>query len=1121
VKAPVIDIRRDAAAGADTGGRRSAAAAGRTADTPSIDSAARVRPTKARSGGAASAARAAAMVAAVRQPDLLRALEDLGETLACTKGPRELARETVAQLRDILDAADCDIWLGEGESLRLIASCDRDGFDEACDGQTYPMDSFLAARHVMERGRPLSLTLTEPDAQYVGPGERGDMERYGYQSLLTVPLRAGERVIGGLDIYQEEPDGLTAGYSDFVMMAARLVGASFEKTLLVERLEHANRELGLANSELAHANGELEVLNRHPAQAYKELGFANAELTRSNGDLRGLVEAGLEFGATLDLDEVLVASARRMCRVSGAARCDVLSLVGDELRSLVCIDGDTIMSEAACETWPIEDTVVCREAIEQAEPRWVVDAGTDDRLSASERAYFARNGQRSAMLMPLVAGGQVIGLTLLTDERPREMQSQGLLRGLAQLAARALANAALHREAQLLNRIARRVMSSLSVSDIAGACVEELSSLVPFECAALALRGPNGFTFPFLWGLDEVENAQDVASLLAPGLGETLAREQVLRVSLREQSLFTADHPWLEGLSSVALIGVEASGELVGALALGSRRASAFNWVDIGLLFRTGVQLSLAVNNALLFERVRAMHLANLKALSSALNAKDPYTLGHAVRVAAYVALLGQELGWSAYEVARAQEVVYLHDIGKLAVSDRVLLKPTGLTAPEWGLMRRHSVFSAEIIHALFEPRLVDGVRHHHERWDGSGYPDGLTGDDIPEVARALAVADAYDAMSSKRPYRDALSYDECVCELKRCRGTQFEPRMVDGFLAVLERMHLRRGRAGQVAEIAALRIDAAAHERLRRPGDEAREEYERVARVLRAVRRENPPTHFLHTARLDDGILRIVVDAPEDADELSRLGESLPLGDEVAQVLAGGQPATNVVTVNEWGAWVSASVAVNGPDGAPLFLVTADLPPSDTVDLEGLHGDMTHTLAALVHTAATRLSREGIEAITDTLTGLYNRRYLDERLEQEVVRCREQGGQLSLLFGDLDNFKAFNDRAGHQAGDDVLGETAEAIAGALRHQDVAARFGGEEFVVVLVDTGRAAARRVAERIRQSVAALRTEERPTPTISIGLATFPRDAASVAELVGRADEAMYRVKHDGGNGVCGW
>ena len=117
------------------------------------------------------------------------------------------------------------------------------------------------------------------------------------------------------------------------------------------------------------------------------------------------------------------------------------------------------------------------------------------------------------------------------------------------------------------------------------------------------------------------------------------------------------------------------------------------------------------------------MHLGNLKALSSALNAKDYYTLGHAARVAAYVAMLGRELGWTDELLAAVEEAAYLHDIGKISISDRVLLKPGRLNQQEWDQMREHPVVSADIIRPLFPRDLVLAVRHHHERYDGDGVP--------------------------------------------------------------------------------------------------------------------------------------------------------------------------------------------------------------------------------------------------------------------------------------------------------------------------------------------------------------------------------------------------------------
>src|SRR5665647_3966966 len=141
-----------------------------------------------------------------------------------------------------------------------------------------------------------------------------------------------------------------------------------------------------------------------------------------------------------------------------------------------------------------------------------------------------------------------------------------------------------------------------------------------------------------------------------------------------------------------------------------------------------------------------------------------------------------------------------VYDMGKVSISDQMLLKPGRLHPQEWQQMRLHPVFSADIIRPLFPEALVEGVRHHHEHYDGHGYPDGLARDDIPLLARAMAVVDAYDAMSCRRPYKAALTYPECLAELQRCRGTQFEPVMVDAFLEVLEELSRAQARAEEVA---------------------------------------------------------------------------------------------------------------------------------------------------------------------------------------------------------------------------------------------------------------------------------------------------------------------------------
>ena len=173
-----------------------------------------------------------------------------------------------------------------------------------------------------------------------------------------------------------------------------------------------------------------------------------------------------------------------------------------------------------------------------------------------------------------------------------------------------------------------------------------------------------------------------------------------------------------------------------------------------------------------------------LATFSTALEARDPYLRGHTARVTTFAESLARMLGWAGERLDVLRLGGSLHDVGKIAVSPRVLRKPGPLTAEELAQIRRHPVTGARLVECFddFEPALPY-VLHHHERWDGSGYPHGLRGETIPVEGRLLGVADAFDAMTSKRAYRSALSVEQALTELKRCAGTQFDPELAQAFV--------------------------------------------------------------------------------------------------------------------------------------------------------------------------------------------------------------------------------------------------------------------------------------------------------------------------------------------------
>ena len=186
-------------------------------------------------------------------------------------------------------------------------------------------------------------------------------------------------------------------------------------------------------------------------------------------------------------------------------------------------------------------------------------------------------------------------------------------------------------------------------------------------------------------------------------------------------------------------------------------------------------------------QQTERISLQMMQTLATTIEAKDEYTRGHSYRVAEYAALIAKELGWSQDEITNLKHAAHLHDIGKIGIPDSVLNKPTQLTEDEDNLLKKHTIIGAEILKDVtLIPHVVEVTRNHHEHYDGSGYPDGLAGTEIPIYARIIAVADCYDAMNSRRIYRNVLSQDEIYEEILKNKGTQFDPEIADIFLTLL-----------------------------------------------------------------------------------------------------------------------------------------------------------------------------------------------------------------------------------------------------------------------------------------------------------------------------------------------
>lgn len=251
-----------------------------------------------------------------------------------------------------------------------------------------------------------------------------------------------------------------------------------------------------------------------------------------------------------------------------------------------------------------------------------------------------------------------------------------------------------------------------------------------------------------------------------------------------------------ESFRSAAAVPIIWKGNLLGVLQANNKSHGPFHEADLRLLETLAHQVGIAIENANLYENVKSQFEETAMALATAIEAKDRYTGGHTRRVALFAELIANHMGLDKEEVHEVKLSAILHDVGKIGIDDHVLKKEAPLSAVEWEHMKQHPELGWKILaNVRCMKRITDGMRYHHERPDGLGYPKKLKGDQIPRIASIISVADTFDAMTSNRPYRKGLDYDTAFEEILRNRGTQFDEKVVDGFVRAfnMERMGKKR----------------------------------------------------------------------------------------------------------------------------------------------------------------------------------------------------------------------------------------------------------------------------------------------------------------------------------------
>ena len=501
-------------------------------------------------------------------------------------------------------------------------------------------------------------------------------------------------------------------------------------------------------------------------------------------------------------------------------------------------------------------------------------------------------------------------------------------------------------------------------------------------------------------------------------------------------------------------------------------------------------------------EHLADLYLATIGSLALAIDAKDQYTHQHILRVQRYAVATARHMGIMGTELKAIEMGALLHDIGKLGVPEYILLKPGRLTDEEFAKIKQHPQIGADILHPVEFPwPVLPVVRSHHEKWDGTGYPDGLKGEDIPLTARILAVADVYDALTSSRSYRSAWPHERACEVIRRDRGTHFDPVIADAFLDVITSVVEAMAREGE----GPLALTETAGKAAGPTGQAARaihrtyselwafyevvqtlssslgldETLEILNRKLEALLPGTACVFLLRDADSAETALsgmrvRDAVGLNREyflgARTLGPAGPSLGVAASRVTSLGGYDSDDLLLTASQSAQWTALQTALIVPivhQGEVLGTINLYHPDRDAFSAHD-----KQLLETIAERAATALyngllfDRTRSQEVRDPLTGLHNIRYIT----QHVQDCCQSGQPFALLCLDLDSFKPINDNFGHQKGDQMLRELSALFLANVRADDLVARYGGDEFLIYVHGGGPAEAAALAARIRRAVA---------------------------------------------------
>lgn len=348
------------------------------------------------------------------------------------------------------------------------------------------------------------------------------------------------------------------------------------------------------------------------------------------------------------------------------------------------------------------------------------------------------------------------------------------------------------KELETLLRISQKLTSTLNLGQLLSLIMGSSARVMGAEASSLMLLEEESgeLIFHTTWkGKKEIKKLRlKVGEGIAGWVAKTGKPLLVKDVKRNPRFASRFDRTTSFKTKSLLCVPLKVKDKIIGVVEVLNKIEGSFSKEDLRVFTALASQAAVAIDNARLYTELEELFFSIIKSLSAAIDAKDPYTEGHSERVADYALKIAEGLGLGEEESKQVKLAGLLHDIGKIGIDDRILRKEGKLTGKEYNQIKNHPTYGADILRPIKKLKdIIPGVKDHHERWDGKGYPEGLNEEESSFLGRIIGVADTFDALTSDRPYRQALSKEKALSIIKENAGTQLDRAVVESFLKIFQ----------------------------------------------------------------------------------------------------------------------------------------------------------------------------------------------------------------------------------------------------------------------------------------------------------------------------------------------